>query len=119
MEASRVNAADYITNSPAAMAKCGQSEALIARLLHAIEAMNAGQLKWRVSATRRARDRYSTMTGFSLAGMRETLPVATSIWAVVITLWARSTRGMQPRISCAARRPETTTNSNGFVPWGR
>ena len=31
-----------------------------------------------------------------------------------MTLCARSTRGMHPRISCAARRPETTTNSNAI-----
>jgi hypothetical protein len=84
---------------------------VFAKLLHAIETMDAGQLN--------GAEGYSTTTGFSPTGMRETLPVATSICAVVITLCARSTRGMQPRISCAARRPETTTNSNGFVPCGR
>jgi hypothetical protein len=36
-----------------------------------------------------------------------------------MTLWAISTRGMLPRMSCAARRPDTTTNSNAFVPLGR
>jgi hypothetical protein len=68
---------------------------------------------------RKAARAYSATIGSVVAGMRETLPDATSSWAVVMTLCAISTRGMHPRMSCAARRPETTTNSNAFVPLGR
>jgi hypothetical protein len=64
-------------------------------------------------------DVQSTGTTMGVGGSRKTLPVATSICAVVMTLCARSTRGMHPRISWAARNPETTTNSNAFVPLGR
>src|SRR6476620_7836288 len=54
------------------------------------------------------------------SGTRATRPAATSACAVVITLSVpRSTRGMQPRINCAARRPLTTANSNGLEPTGR
>lgn len=48
-----------------------------------------------------------------------TLPAATSNCAVVLCLNATGTRGVQPRISWAARNAETTTNSNAFDPTGR
>jgi hypothetical protein len=58
--------------------------------------------------------------GGSTRGIRATRPAATSICAVVITFSVlRATRGMQPRINCAARRPLTTANSNGLEPAGR
>ena len=46
-------------------------------------------------------------------------PVATSSCAVVMALWLPSTRGVHPRISCAARRPAKTVNSNALNSEGR
>lgn len=48
-----------------------------------------------------------------------TFRLATSFWAVTTTFGERSTRGVQPRCSCAARRPATTANSNAFMSSGR
>ena len=31
----------------------------------------------------------------------------------------RATRGVHPRVNCAARRPDNTANSNAFMPSGR
>ena len=47
------------------------------------------------------------------------LPEATSHWAVVVSLCARSTFGMHPRINWAARKAESMTNSKAPIAGGR
>ena len=48
--------------------------------------------------------------------LNRTLPAETSSLAVVVSLCALATLGVQPRMSCLARREATTTSSNGFDP---
>jgi hypothetical protein len=44
---------------------------------------------------------------------------AISCCAVTDAFWHRSTRGVQPRRSCAARSPLKTANSNALMSTGR
>ncbi len=44
---------------------------------------------------------------------------ATSCCAVTAIFADGGTRGVHPRFSCVARRPESTANSNAFIPSGR
>jgi hypothetical protein len=57
--------------------------------------------------------------GSSVSRNPSTLRSATSCCAVTATLGDCSTRGVHPRCSCAARRPDRTTNSNAFMSSGR
>src|SRR5262249_21709478 len=57
--------------------------------------------------------------GSLLSRNGSTLRSATSCCAVTVILGDCSTRGVQPRCNCAARRPDNTTNSNAFMPCGR
>jgi hypothetical protein len=48
-----------------------------------------------------------------------TLPSEISSWAVTEVVWLAVTRGVHPRLSCAARSEATATNSNDPIPCGR
>src|SRR5205085_8582216 len=50
---------------------------------------------------------------------RTTLPSAISCWAVTASFGDTTTRGVQPRLNWPARRPDSTENSNAFIPSGR
>lgn len=54
-----------------------------------------------------------------MVGDRITFRSATSCCAVTASFSDRGTRGVHPRLSCAARRPDNTENSNALIPSGR